>query len=606
MRRGNYNTIQFRLFLLFFVSMTAILLIVSGLFYNRSMNEFQDKISDLSKKNSSQTVALFDLMLKGYDSLSKSISNNFDVVRLLSQKNVSPAVEFINERSITNQIGAIYYSREDLMGVHVISTKGKVISYGDYGNVIDPEYAESGWYKRLEKSQGLMVWLGVYPESIIDTSQNLPVFAFGRLIYDLNQYQPIGYVLFEAKPQLILSSMDNLKLGPHSQVNIVSESGDVLAYSDEARLPEDIDLEKLIQQDLGLYKVKNEWITTASIPSAGWTIVSRTPQSDLNGELESMQRYLIVVLIALVCLSAVIAVWGSRTISSPIKRVVREMKQVETGNFNRVLTVKSYYEIGQLADSFNKMVARISELIEQIKISSVSEKNAELQALQSQVNPHFLYNTLDMIYWLLDEKGNDNLAEVVLALSQMFRYSSHWEEEVTLGAELEQIRHYLTIIELRLHGRLTVEINVDERWRGVRVPKMTLQPIIENAVKHGLEPHGRDGKLSVCAAREGDSLTIIVADNGIGMNEEELGRLRRSLDESELALSRGYSRGRDREETARETGGIGISNLHRRLKLMFGESYGLSVDSAPGRGTSVRIRLWLPERSERVEHIDRR
>ncbi|WP_027086413.1 sensor histidine kinase [Cohnella panacarvi] len=606
MRRGNYNTIQSRLFLLFFVSMTAILLIVSGLFYNRSMNEFHDKITDLSKKNSSQTVALFDLMLKGYDSLSKSISNNIDVVRLLSQKNVSPAVEFINERSITNLIGAIYYSREDLMGVHVISSKGKVISYGDYRNVIDPEYGESDWYKRLKRSQGRMVWLGVFPQSIIDTSQNLPVFAFGRIIYDLNQYQPIGYVLFEAKPQLILSSMDNLKLGPNSQVNIVSANGDILAHSGEANLPADIDLREPMQQDSGLYKVKNEWIVTSSIPSAGWTIVSRTPQSDLNGELESMQRYLIVVLIALVCLSAAIAVWGSRTISSPIKRIVREMKQVETGNFNRVLTVKSYYEIGQLADSFNKMVARISELIEQIKISSVSEKNAELQALQSQVNPHFLYNTLDMIYWLLDEKGNDNLAEVVLALSQMFRYSSHWEEEVTLGAELEQIRHYLTIIELRLHGRLTVEINVDERWRGVRVPKMTLQPIIENAVKHGLEPQGRDGKLSVYAAREGDSLTIIVADNGVGMSGEELERLRQSLGESDLAITQSGSRSRGQEEAAQDTGGIGISNLHRRLKLMFGESYGLSVDSAPGQGTSVRIRLWLPERSERVEHTDRR
>lgn len=598
MRRGNYNTIQSRLFLLFFVSMTAILLIVSGLFYNRSMNEFQDKITDLSKKNSFQTVALFDLMLKGYDSLSKSISNNFDVVRLLSQKNVTPAVEFINERSITNLIGAIYYSREDLMGVHVISTTGKVISYGDYRNVIDPEYAESGWYMRLEKSQGRMVWLGVYPQSIIDTSLDQPVFAFGRLIYDINQYQPIGYVLFEAKPQLILSSMDNLKLGPNSQVNIVSESGDVLAHSDGAELSVNIGMEKLLQQDLGLSKVKNEWIITSSIPSAGWTIVSRTPQSDLNGELERMQRYLIVVLIALVCLSAVIAVWGSRTISSPIKRVVREMKQVETGNFNRVLTVKSYYEIGQLADSFNKMVARISELIEQIKISSVSEKNAELQALQSQVNPHFLYNTLDMIYWLLDEKGNDNLAEVVLALSQMFRYSSHWEEEVTLGAELEQIRHYLTIIELRLHGRLTVEINVDERWRGVRIPKMTLQPIIENAVKHGLEPQGRDGKLCVYTAREGDSLTIIVADNGVGMTEDKLARLRQSLADSDLAISRSSSRSRDLDETAQDSGGIGISNLHRRLKLMFGESYGLSVDSAPGEGASVHIRIWLPERSE--------
>ncbi|MFC5529028.1 sensor histidine kinase [Cohnella yongneupensis] len=601
MRRSNYNTIQSRLFLLFLVSMTAILLIVSGLFYNRSTNEFRGKVTDLSQKNSSQTVALFDLLLKGYDSLSKSISNNVEVARLLGQKNAGPAVEFINERSIMNVIGAIYYSREDLMGIHVISNaNNKVISYGDYANVIDPAYKDTEWFKQLKDSQGHMVWLGVFPHSIMDTSQRLPVFAFGRLIYDVNQYEPIGIVLFEARPQLILSAMDNLKLGLNSQVNIVSESGEVLAYSDVPGFPPDVDLKDLMAKGSGLYKVNNDWIIISSIPTAGWTIISQTPESDLNVELERMQRYMIIVLVALVCLSVVIAMWGARTISSPIKRVVREMKQVETGNFSRVLTIQSYYEIGQLGDSFNRMVSRIAELIEQVKIVSVSEKNAELQALQSQVNPHFLYNTLDMIYWLLDKKGNDNLAEVVLALSHMFRYSSHWEDEVTLGAELEQIRHYLTIIELRLHGRLTVEVDIDEQWRGVRVPKMTLQPIIENAVKHGLEPQGQDCKLKVFATREGDSLTITIADNGVGMSEERLIRLRRSLGQSDdgtAAESGSLETGQ--EESAEEAGGIGISNLQRRLKHMFGENYGLSVDSAPGEGTSVQIRVWLlPERSD--------
>lgn len=594
MRRSNYNTIQSRLFLLFLVSMTAILLIVSGLFYNRSTNEFRDKVTDLAQKNSSQTVALFDLLLKGYDSLSKSISNNVDVVRLLSTRNVTPAVEFINERAINSMIGAVYYSREDLMGVHVMSLEGKVFSYGDFSNIIDQNFRTKIWFGQLQSSQGTMVWLGVYPHSLIDTSLDQPVFAFGRLIYDVNQYKPTGVVLFEARPQLIMKSMDNLKLSPNSEAYIISNDGQVIAGS-YPELPADLDLKMIKDRDSGVYKENGEWIVTSSIPSAGWTIVNLTPESDLNVELQRMQRYLIVVLVALVCLSIVIAIWGSRTISSPIKRVVREMKQVETGNFNRVLTVKSYYEIGQLADSFNKMVARISELIEQVKISSVSEKNAELQALQSQVNPHFLYNTLDMIYWLLDEKGNDNLAEVVLSLSHMFRYSSHWEDEVTLGAELEQIRHYLNIIELRLHGRLTVEVNVDEQWRGIRVPKMTLQPIIENAVKHGLEPQGLDCRLQVYATREGDSLMITVADNGVGMSEEKLERLRQSLDASYSATA---VRGREKDAAAETAGGIGISNLHRRLKHMYGESYGLSVESAPGKGTSVRIRLWLPERSE--------
>lgn len=585
------STIQSRLFLLFLVSMTAILLIVSGLFYNRSMTDFNAKVSTLSQKNSSQTVALFDLLLKGYDSLSRSISANTDIIRLLGQKNVNPAVEFINERSITNMISAIYYSREDLMGIHIITPKGKVISYGDYANVIDPEYRGTEWFKKLENSQGHMAWLGVFPSSIIDTSQKLPVFAFGRLIYDLNQYEPTGLVLFEARPELILSAMENLQLGEHGDAFIVGEDGAILASTDASMTPAGDELESLIERQYeGVYSSKGELIVNASVQSAGWTVISRTPKSDINVEMERMQRYLLVVLAALVCLSIAIATWGSRTISKPIKRVVREMKQVETGNFNRVLTMESYHEIGQLVDSFNRMVSRIAELIEQVKISSVSEKNAELQALQSQVNPHFLYNTLDMIYWLLDEKGNDNLAEVVLALSHMFRYSSHWEDEVTLGEEIDQIRHYLTIIELRLHGRLRVRIDIDEQWRGMRVPKMTLQPIIENAVKHGLEPLGADGELTVTAKRESDSLTITIADNGVGMGEEKLAKLRRSLENAPAG-----SAGELEAEGGHRGGGIGLSNLQRRLTIMFGESYGISVESAPGAGTSVSVRLWSPK-----------
>ncbi len=592
MRKSFFNTIQSRLFLLFLVSMTTILVIVSLLFYDRTAEDYQSKVSDLSKKNSSQTVALFDLLLKGYDSLSKSVSNNMDVVRLLSQKGASPAVDYINERSITNVIGAIYYSRDDLLGIHVLSMEDKVISFGDYPNVIDPMYAESDWFKQIRASSAEMVWLGVFPRSVVDTSLQAPVFAFGRLIYDLDQYKPIGIVLIEADPQLILSAMDNLKLGPNGDAYVVSGADKVIASSADAPMLDDANMAEVNRSGEGVYSGGNEIVVTSKITAADGTIVSRTPAADLNMELLRTKRYLVAVFVVLVFISVLIAIWGSRTVSSPLKRVVREMRKVEAGNFDRVLSIQSYHEVGQLVDSFNHMVSRIAELIEQVKISSVSEKNAELQALQSQVNPHFLYNTLDMIYWLLDEKGNDKLADVVLSLSHMFRYSSHWDNEATLGQEVEQIRHYLTIIETRLEGRLSVEIEIGDNWLNFRLPKMTLQPIIENAVKHGLEASGGAGKLRIRAEREEDSLTITVSDNGIGMSEQRLALLNESLEIS---------------NSPREGGGVGMINLQRRLRLMFGERYGISVESSPLKGTKVRIRLQLPEEIEvRDEHSGRR
>lgn len=251
------------------------------------------------------------------------------------------------------------------------------------------------------------------------------------------------------------------------------------------------------------------------------------------------------------------------------------------------MNVNSFEEINSLVSSFNRMVQRMDELIKRIKLSSVSEKNAQLQALQSQVNPHFLYNTLDMIYWMLDEKGNERLSRVILSLSQMFRYSSNWEEasQTTLRQELEQIRHYLTIIGSRLNDRVQTEIDVDENWLDVVLPKMTIQPIIENAVKYGLEPLGTPCKLQVHAERHYHQLHIKIIDDGLGMDEATLGQIQANLRKRpSLAL----------EPVSRPRRGIGLHNVHARIGMMFGENYGLSVESRQGEGTTVTIIVPIP------------
>ncbi|MBP2001520.1 two-component system sensor histidine kinase YesM [Paenibacillus shirakamiensis] len=587
MRRG-FHSISHRLFVLFLFCMSAIVLIVSLLYYNRTTEQFHAKISDLAQKNVSQTVGLFDLLYKGYDSLSKTLSNNFDVVRLLNEKTKEPAMEYINEQSITNMIGAIFYSRDDLVGIHVITDQGKIYNYGNYMNVVDPDYAKSEWYSELQQSSGKMVWLGVFPHSLIDRNESRPVFAFGRQIFDLNEHKPIGIVLYETNPKPIVAALDNLKLGPNSHVYVVAKGGrvvsstiDPVTVDTNEKLPH-IDDQKnvMVEQD------KQRLIVASKLPFTDWSVVSVTPDKDLNVELVQMKKFLLYVVSILIVVSALIASIVSRTLSSPLKRLIRGMKQVEMGNFRGQLNVTSYQEINSLVASFNRMVLQIEELIERVKISSVSEKNAEIYALQSQVNPHFLYNTLDMIYWMLDEKGDEQLGEIILSLSHMFRYSSRWVEgaEITLQEEFDQIVHYLTIIQFRLEGRLQVDMGISEEWMAIQVPKMTLQPVIENAVKHGLEALGRPGILKVDAQADGQDLRIRVADNGRGMSRIELDRLTASL---EGKRSSGIS-------SSKKVGGIGLLNLHQRLKHMFGEAYGLEIYSILGEGTTVTIVIPLP------------
>ncbi|RAP74623.1 cache domain-containing sensor histidine kinase [Paenibacillus montanisoli] len=592
MSRG-FHSIQYRLFVLFLFSMSAIVLIVSILYYNRTTVQFHEKVSGLAKQNVSQTAGLFDLLLKGYDSMSKSVIGNNDLNRILSLSPVdSPAVDYFNERSITNILGAVFLSKEDLIGIHVLTDYGKVYSYGNYGNVIDPDYAKADWYRKVNESPGSMVWLGVFERSIIDQIENQTVFAFARPIFDLNSHKRVGVALFETSPQAIFKAMDNLKLGAHSQVYLMSGEGKLISTTSKAwdepwlasleQRPKDGD-PVVIEQDKQL-------IVSTELPYADWTVLSVTPDQDLNVELTETKRFLVLVAAALVLVATILASVFSRTISSPLKRLISEMKQVEIGNFRGSLNVTSYQEINILVASFNQMVNQIAELIERVKISSVSEKNAELKALQSQVNPHFLYNTLDMIYWMLDEKGHDRLGEVVLSLSRLFRYSSHWDEgAVSLREEIEQIEHYLTIIVTRLEGRLTVDIDVAEQWLGIPLPKMTLQPIIENAVKYGLEPLvERSGVLRVYAEADELKLRIMVQDNGAGIEGAALAKLNASLQNPEEAVVHEESKG------ARHSGGgIGLVNLQRRLRHMYGEAYGVELRSVLNQGTTAIITVPL-------------
>ncbi|MGG6313900.1 cache domain-containing sensor histidine kinase [Paenibacillus macerans] len=583
--RNGFHSINHRLFLLFLFCMSGILLIVSLLYYSRTTEQYHEKLSDLSQKNVAQTVGLFRLLYEGYDSLSKSITNNFEMIRLLNEKSDEPAVAYINEQSITNIIGAIFYSRDDLVGIHVITDHGKIYNYGNSMNVLDPDYPHEDWYRQLQDSSGKLVWLGVYSHSLIDLAEDSPVFAFGRQIYDLNEHKPIGIVLYEVNPQPVLDALDNLKLGEHSQVYLINRQGQVVSsLTDPAPVLNDIP--KLNGPRDVVVEQTGSGITVASrLPFSDWSVISTTPRQELNVELVEMKRYLLIVISILIIVSAVIASIVSRTFSKPLKNLIREMRQVEQGNFRGMVNVASYQEINILVASFNRMVNRIEELIERVKISSVSEKNAELHALQSQVNPHFLYNTLDMIYWMLDEKENDRLGELVLSLSSMFRYSSQWEDgaKVTLREELDQIRHYLTIILIRLEGRLQVESEIDDRLLDICLPKMTVQPIIENAVKYGLESLKRQGVLKLYTLEEDDVLKIVVEDNGNGMDAEQLARLKETL---------------TRQTPNDGPGGIGLQNLHRRLQHMFGERYGLEIESTLDEGTKVAVVLPLPKEGE--------
>uniref|UniRef100_UPI0035E42A65 sensor histidine kinase n=1 Tax=Paenibacillus alginolyticus TaxID=59839 RepID=UPI0035E42A65 len=584
------------------------------LYYKKTTQIIHSKISDLAEKNISQTVGLFDLLLQGYDSITKSLNSNFEMLRLIQDRdtNKDEAVSIINERTITNILGAIYYSRDDIVGIHVITNAGKNYNYErGFHSVMDTNYPSSEWYRKLQDSSGEMVWLGLFQGSVINQFQKDPLFIFGRKLYDLTDHRVIGVMLIETNPQPILAALSNVTISPNSQVYIVDREDRMIASTAEEKVipPSFSGLPRPQTNEIIVDDQTDHLLVAAKAKMSDWTVLGLTPKEDINAEVVRTREYLYLVIIALVILSTVLASIISRNIASPLKLLIREMKQVEMGNFKGSVTVKSFEEINSLVSSFNRMVNRMDELIERITLASMSEKNAELQALQSQVNPHFLYNTLDMIYWMLDERENDRLGKVILALSHMFRYSSDWQEasKTTLQQELDQMRHYITIIESRLEGRVSTDIQIDPDYLDVILPKMTLQPIIENAVKYGLEPSREPGNLRVFTEVHEQELHIIVKDNGVGIPESTLeemqellradttevsGRVASMKMEQSIALSSIQAA----SPSVKTRRGIGLTNVHRRITLMFGDAYGLRIHSNQGEGTTVIIAMPLPRK----------
>lgn len=589
--------------------MLVLVLIVSFLYYQKTTQIIHNKINDLAQKNISQTVGLFDLLLQGYDSITKSLNSNNEMIRLIEERDSNPDVttSIFNERTITNILGAIYYSRDDIVGIHVVTNAGKNYNYErGFDSVIDANYSSAEWYKKLQDSTGEMVWLGLVQGSVINQFQRDPMFVFGRKLFDLTDHRVIGVMLIETNPQPILAALSNVTISPNSRVYIVDQDNRLIATTaeDKKNSPSFSGLPRPYKNEIIVDDQTDQLIVAANAKMSNWTVFGLTPKGDINAEIVKTREYLYVVIIVLIILSTALASLISQNIASPLKLLIREMKQVEMGNFKGSVTVRSFEEINSLVSSFNRMVNRMDELIERITLSSMSEKNAELHALQSQVNPHFLYNTLDMIYWMLDERENDRLGKVILALSHMFRYSSDWQEasKTTLQQELDQMRHYMTIIENRLEGRVRTEMQIDTEWLDVTLPKMTLQPIIENAVKYGLEPKREPGLLRVFTQVQEQELHIIISDNGVGIEQDLLRQMQEKLEEDARMIGDRFSY---KDDTANKSQlvqdgktrrGIGLTNVHRRIALMFGDAYGLRIESKQEVGTTVIIAMPLPRK----------
>lgn len=315
-------------------------------------------------------------------------------------------------------------------------------------------------------------------------------------------------------------------------------------------------------------------ISVKTLKNADWRIVGVSPLNGLLTYDEELRNFVMLIVICVVMLIIFLSIVVSFFITSPMNRLMRLMGEVEAEKLNTFSTARGVYEVNELSCSFNQMVYKIKRLMEQVVEEQQLLRKSEMRALEAQINPHFLYNTLDSIMWMAESGDQKNVVKMIAALAQFFRISlSCGSETIPVKDEMKHAENYLVIQKMRYNDQFDYEIVFDPAVLNCKTLKIMLQPIVENAIIHGVGNLPYKGNIKISAAISQNKLVFEVSDNGFGMNPDVL--------ESILA------------EKASGKTGIGLHNVNQRIQLMYGSEYGLQFESRLDEGTTVRIILPL-------------
>lgn len=393
---------------------------------------------------------------------------------------------------------------------------------------------------------------------------------------DLNHF--IGFLRFDIPEKEIQDIIVNAATIESQLIYIVDENNAVITSNNRVSRS----LPATLAAVAGNSKI-NSWqkasfddgdtiIGVSRIEGTDWRVISALPYNDLMLTAKKLKSKVLLFFVLLAISVFSIVIFISNTNTRRLKRFVKLMKSAGKGDFNIQVLPKNKDEIGILVQNFNGMLTRISMLLDEKYRMGQEVKNAELKALQAQINPHFLYNTLDLIHWFAALGKTEELMEVVFSLSRFYKLTlSRGEHIIPLRDEIEHVKAYVDIQNIRFDGFLKLEVDVPEELMECMVPKVTLQPIVENSILHGImEKDNSRGTVSIKAEIQGENILIRVADDGVGMDEE----LVRMLEAGKIK-TKGSS--------------YGIRNIKERIQLLYGDCSSLSFQSSPGSGTEVKI-----------------
>lgn len=579
-------TILVRLFMGFgFVFLIMVLLsYITFTFYK---NDKEDSTMSVIHQMNSQTMNKIDDYMMDLNSITKlplinetNEINFIDELETFNETNVS-SLAF---QKLTSQLFyKIFNYKTYINSVFIFNLNGKS-EYNMLRASLYKEYnpKDEKWFRKTLESHGDPVAVSTFILPNISYNSDKPIYTFSmaRAIINIDAYKVTGIIMVNNDIRFLESLCQKMLIVPNQRVLIIDREGAIVYDTIKENITQKFDgtlFQMTAQSNDETKRIKinqTDFIVSYNTSEyVGWKVVNIIPVNELNKNINQLRNSTALITFLLILLASLFVFIFSRQIVKPLKKLILLMKIVEKGDFDVKIKVEGNDEIGQVASTFNNMTGRIEKLINEDYINKIKQKDLELQMLQNQINPHFLYNTLESVRMIAEMNRDRKISSMVKSLGNFLRYSiSRKQPLVKIKEEIEHLEDYIMLQKVRYENIYEIIVNIDQSLYENVIIKLILQPIVENAIYHGIENKGTGGKIDIYGYREGSNIIFEVIDNGKGMDSNKVGMLN------------DYINGLNASFTS-----IGLINVNRRIKLHYGDIYGLEISSTPNIGTKVKV-----------------
>ncbi len=571
--------LQQRMIIGFLLFILLPILIVGRVSYYTSANTLKENIS----QQVLQTLKALDMNLSAslseIHTFSDTMVDSEDIQAILKAK-PSHTPELYNYRL---NVTSLMYSNpmvEDLILYH---NKGIVFQLKRTLVPSIQQLKESSFFQEMVREKGRAVWLSPTEHGSFVPLEKF-VLTQGRMIHDYNTLENIGYAILHIKLDLFDQIYAQLHQSDSEEL-IIDRAGNILYSFDHQWIGQQLQingLEEMISGQQGhlmdTWEGKKSLITfypseSKELAKLDWILVSIKPWGTLSNQIQFIRNTTLAIVMVGIMMALLYKLFYVKKIMDFISKLLEKMKRVEQGDLEVRMPASGYFEFRKLASGFNRMIEQIGLLLQQVKREQERKREAEFQVLQQQINPHFLYNTLESINAMAALNGQKEISKMTINLGKLLRISINGAYEVKVSAEIRHVISYLEIQKIRFNNRFEYEIDVEDELKDHPVLKLILQPLVENILYHAFDQHQDSGRIAIKGGIEGEKGCFYIRDNGKGMSHEALAK----WNDHHLIADR------------HKHSGHGLSNVHDRLKLYYGNAYGLMICSWEDTGTTIKI-----------------